>query len=312
MARALNVFLVCAVLLGGLAASQDYQRADVFGGYSYLNVDTNGLTSRQNLNGWESSLSINLNRWLAGESDFGGYYKGYSADGASAHVSDYGYLFGPRFNFRANAATSVFAHALFGVDHLGASASGYLFGVPVSGSGSQNSFAMAYGGGLQQKVTRHLAIRGGADYVVTDHNIFGGSGVHQNNFRVSVGIAYTFGDVQGQTALLRQPGTVSRVQSPQQAADLALGEDRLKRLGISEGAKSGYGFMITTIAPGSAAEQSGIWANDYIVAVNGTFVHTEEDVASALSTSSGKAVISIGKPTWWLSGRTVQHELVVQ
>jgi len=311
MTKALG-FVMCAMLLGGLAAAQEYQRAEVFGGYSYLNVDTNGLTSRQNLNGWESSFSVNVNKWLAGESDFSGYYKGYGADGVSAHVSDYGYFFGPRFSFRASPATSVFAHALFGADHLGGSASGSLFGVPVSGSGSQNSFAMAYGGGLQQKITRHVAIRGGADYVVTDHNIFGGSGVHQNNFRVSVGVAYTFGDVQGRTALLKQPGTASRVNPPQEPADLARGQDKLRALGISGGAKSMYGFIIATVTPGSAAERSGIFVNDYIVAVNGTTVHTEDDVASALSTSGGKAVIRIGKPTWWLTGDTVQHELVVE
>jgi hypothetical protein len=36
----------------GLAFGQD-SRADLFAGYSYVNIDTNGITSRQSGNGWE-------------------------------------------------------------------------------------------------------------------------------------------------------------------------------------------------------------------------------------------------------------------
>ena len=71
------VVLFC--LLANFAFAQE-SRADLFGGYSYVNIDTNGLTSRQNANGWEASISGNFNRWFAVEGDVSGYYKTYSVD----------------------------------------------------------------------------------------------------------------------------------------------------------------------------------------------------------------------------------------
>jgi len=46
---------------------RDVPKAEVFAGYSYLNLDTNQLTSRQSANGWESSVSGNFNKWLAAD-----------------------------------------------------------------------------------------------------------------------------------------------------------------------------------------------------------------------------------------------------
>src|ERR1700691_3659321 len=67
------------VLLFVLAVSSfsvcQYSRADLFAGYSYVNIDTNGLTSRQNANGWEAAVSGNFNKWFAVEGDVSGYYK---------------------------------------------------------------------------------------------------------------------------------------------------------------------------------------------------------------------------------------------
>ena len=172
------------LLVVGCSAQQgDFQRMAVYGGYSYLNVDTNGLTSRQSMNGWESGFSYNATSWLAAEANVSGYYKGASALGVSARASDYAYVFGPRFNYHV-----VYAHALFGVDHLGGSVSGG----SLSGSASQNGFAMAVGGGVQVPVARHVAVRGGMDYVMSRHNAFGGNAYTQNNFRAGAGVAFTF------------------------------------------------------------------------------------------------------------------------
>ena len=317
MARALTGFFLCTVLLGGLAAAQEYQRAEVFGGYSYLNVDTNGLTSRQSLNGWESSLSININKWLAGEGDVSGYYKGYSALGVSARVSDYGYVFGPRFNYRPNDSSTVFVHTLFGGDHLGGSVSGSLFGIPISGSASQNGFAMAFGGGVQQKVAPHFAVSASTDWVLTRHNIFGGNRVNQNNFRVGVGVVYTFGAVQTlATSAQKQQHPVMQQQQPpsrttQQVENLQLGKLRLEKVGLSGEAKSIYGFTVTGVVPNSPAERAGISVGDFIVAVDGRPIKTDDDLYAALSASSGKAVVTTSRPEW-LSNITRQHELVVQ
>src|ERR1700733_4341651 len=116
--RRVCTLLFCLVV-PSVAFSQE-SRADLFAGYSYLNIDTNGLTPRQSANGWEASVSGNFNKWFAVEGDVSGYYKTYSIDLASLNLStldvtvtDYSYAAGPRINLRP-----IFFHALFGGDHL--------------------------------------------------------------------------------------------------------------------------------------------------------------------------------------------------
>jgi hypothetical protein len=171
-----------AAAVGGNAPQRALQ-ADVFVGYAYLNVDTNGVLGlpRQNLNGWETAIAVG-NKWIEGEGDFGGYYKGNIAgSGLGAH--DYSFLGGPRLRIGP-----VFFHGLVGGDQLTGP-----FG-PFGVSNSQTGFSAALGGGVQSKAFGgHWAIRSSADYAISRHNIFGGPAVTQNNFRVSGGIVYVFG-----------------------------------------------------------------------------------------------------------------------
>jgi hypothetical protein len=180
--RYVCAFVFCFVV-SSFAFGQD-SRADLFGGYSYVNIDTNGLTSRQNANGWEASVSGNFNKWFAVEGDVSGIYKSYSINladlagigVATAKVSDYTFAAGPRINFKP-----IFIHALFGGDHLAATES--VSGASGSLSQSQDGLAGLAGGGVQFKVSGPWSIRASADYVFTRHNIFVGSSVTQNNYR---------------------------------------------------------------------------------------------------------------------------------
>ena len=81
--RHVCVLLLSCCISSGLAFAQDEPRGEIFGGYSYLNIDTNGLSSRQNANGWEAAISGNFDRWFAVEGDVSEYYKSYSIDLAS-------------------------------------------------------------------------------------------------------------------------------------------------------------------------------------------------------------------------------------
>lgn len=105
--RVRAMFLVLGLWLCRSTVAQDIPKAEVFAGYSYLNVDGN---PRQSANGWEVSASGNLNRWLAIETDVSGYYKSFDFAGATVlRFQEYGLAAGPRFNFRP-----VFVHALAG------------------------------------------------------------------------------------------------------------------------------------------------------------------------------------------------------
>ena len=92
---------VCTALLFCLsmatAFAQDTPRAEVFGGYSYLHIDTQGVTGstldalcnntfgtgtcpagtfqvHNAFNGWNGSVQANVNRWLGVAADFSGHY----------------------------------------------------------------------------------------------------------------------------------------------------------------------------------------------------------------------------------------------
>jgi hypothetical protein len=267
--RPVCAFLLFCLIASRLSSAQE-SRADVFAGYSYLNVDTNGLSSRQSANGWEGSLSGNFNKWFAAEASVSGYYRNYDVLGINVAVRDYSYLAGPRVNFKP-----LFVHALIGGDHLSAGALG--------ASASQDGLAGAFGGGLQWRFSRELSFRTSADYVFSRHNILGGSSVTQNNFRVSVGIVYGFGTVR-----------VASTEPHQEAVHTPGAGMRISALGIMAAAGSNQGAEVTNEAPNSMAALGGIHVGDVINAVDGMPVKSPAELATALSGVASGSKVRIG------------------
>jgi hypothetical protein len=270
------IFLVW-LFVCGFAFGQD-SRADLFGGYSYLNIDTNGLTSRQSANGWEASVSGNFNKWFAVEGDVSGYYKTYSVNLAllnlgslDVKVTDYSYAAGPRINLRP-----IFIHALFGGDHLTGSALGY--------SASQDGLAGAIGGGVQWKVSGPWSVRASADYTFTRHNIFGGPAYTQNNVRASAGIVYSFG------------GTERASKAPRQSVPRSSGGAGMliPSLGITATMGNNPGAEITDEAPNGAAALAGLHPGDVIDQVDGKRVSTPTELAAELANRPTGDRITIG------------------
>jgi len=261
------------------ARAQDTSKLDVCVGYSYLNVDTNGadfqslgITSRQGANGWEGSASGNVYKWLAAEADFSGYYKTYPVDLSSfglntvdVNVRDYGFLGGPRVNFGP-----AFIHGLVGADHLTGSA--------MDASASQDSFAAAFGGGLQVPVASRFAIRASADYVLTRHNIFkvvdsALPNYTQNNFRASIGVVFRFG---------ASGGTGSRVSGEPESA--ATGNEEAPLLGVA-GYERSDGFFVLSVRALSVAAAAGIKPGDVVMSIDARPVQSSRDIEAACATS---------------------------
>ena len=117
------------------------------------------------------------------------------------------FLFGPRVAARGDRVTP-FAHALFGGAHISRDfvvtpVTPVPPGIgPVAFDASETAFAMAVGGGVDIKLTDHVALRAiQADYlmtrfdegrVITPFGQFPGSG-SQHNARISVGVVFRFG-----------------------------------------------------------------------------------------------------------------------
>jgi len=165
--RKVGLLLLLAALFAiPLSAQNDYPKAEVFGGFSFLR------SGGQNLAGWQGSVAGNFHRNIGVVGDFGGQYKSISGVG----VSTYQFLLGPRFSVRGKGFTA-FSHFLVGGVNIGAG----LEGVSVRASG----LALGVGGGVDVNLGKSVAIRvmqldWGATRVLGEwetHNIRYGAGV---------------------------------------------------------------------------------------------------------------------------------------
>ena len=224
MCRSCNCVFISALLavLFSLAASaQEFPKAEVFGGYSYLHIDTQGITTASlntqcavafgagcpvtfqvhpGFNGWNIAPQVNLNRWFGVKAQIAGQYGNVVSikfnstlpipplSFPNQHIYDF--LFGPVISHRGDKYTA-FVHGLFGAQHVGFTgnvavpAGGFSFAGP-----SETDFAFALGGGLDVKVSKHFAVRAGQfDYEFVNSS----GGGHQNDFRFSAGVVFGFG-----------------------------------------------------------------------------------------------------------------------
>jgi hypothetical protein len=161
--------LLCTFSLAAFAQEMGATpKAEIFGGYQYTRFD-GGV----NANGWDTAVTGNLNHWFGIAADFSGAYK--SQNGVS--FNNYTYTFGPVVSYRHNETFTPFAHFLAGGFRASAA-----FG---SLSGSDNGFAMMFGGGVDVKATRRVAVRAiQFDWLSLHAN---GSS-DNNNMRISTGL----------------------------------------------------------------------------------------------------------------------------
>jgi hypothetical protein len=168
MFRRLAILCGMIFLLSVTAHAQDSDKVELYGGYAFLHVDT---SPSFNQNGWEASGQYKFASWLGAVADFSGDYGSHSA-------TTY-YLFGPQVSWPARV--SPFGHILFGGVHASSS-------IPGVASISDNSFAVAVGGGIDAKIFGPVNWRVfQGDWIHS--TVFGGT---QNNARVSTGIVIKF------------------------------------------------------------------------------------------------------------------------
>ena len=173
---------------GVAAQAQDVPKVDIFAGYSYVraNPSTSGVSSFS-LNGGSASVAYNVNNWLSGVADFGGYHNG-NILGTNVDGTLSTYLFGPRVSYRHLGRITPFGQALFGVAHESGSLSG-----STTITGSNNSFAMTIGGGVDYRLSHHFDLRPlQVEYLLTRFPEAGTGAQSQNNLRVSTGIVFKF------------------------------------------------------------------------------------------------------------------------
>jgi hypothetical protein len=189
-------FVLGGALILGLclsAAAVDEPREEVFGGVSFLHIDTMGATGiKRNYVGWDSEFQYNINKILGITADIGGNYGRLAPNIPNSH--SYTYTFGPTFSVRREYAV-IFVHTLFGANSTD------IFTTAVSGtSNSDTAFAMTWGGGIDVKLSKMFALRlAQLDWVYTRHDLslvtLNGATLkdHQNNIRYTGGITINLG-----------------------------------------------------------------------------------------------------------------------
>jgi peptidoglycan-associated lipoprotein len=186
-----------AILLGfftsfiGLSArpvSAQVARMEVGGEYSFVNTNAPpGGCGCFSMNGGTGWFAYNLFPNLAVIGEIGGEYAS-NIDHTSADLTLTSFLGGARYSRRWFKEIAPFGQLLLG----GAHASGALTPTSSGQSSSANAFAMVAGGGMDLEMSRHWKVRLiEVDYFLTRFD--NRSNDHQNNLRVSLGVAYRFG-----------------------------------------------------------------------------------------------------------------------
>ena len=150
-----KIFVWVAFFLGfsAVATAEDTRPIEIFGGYSYAQF--NGVNPGEDfdvhLNGWNASLTLNINNWAGFVSDFGGVYR--SVPEYHQQFKIHSILFGPKFTARTGRI-SPFAQILFGPANLN------VIDLRIDQEDySSSDFSISVGGGLDVKVNDFISVR---------------------------------------------------------------------------------------------------------------------------------------------------------
>jgi hypothetical protein len=169
-------FLVA--VLAAVSFAQRLPELEVFGGYSYLRVDSPsfGFSDYTNLSGWNAAITApHLYEQLGLTVNASGNY------GPGLKV--YNFLLGPQITFE-KGPIQFYANLLFGKAET-------KIAVKEVGRNEATSVGrgVALGGGVEINVTRRFAVKLlDADYIYAKT-----FGVSQPNIRISTGLVYRFG-----------------------------------------------------------------------------------------------------------------------
>ena len=161
-----------------VAGATDVPKMETFLGYNYVRFNPNSdVFPSFNANGGGGQFVYNFNKWIGAAVDLGAVTRG-SFDNFNVDATVINFVAGPRITYHNHSRFVPFAQVLFGGAYSTASAEVTLLGGAVIPPGtilpspvtarvnaSNTGFAMMAGGGLDIKVSKHIALRPiGADY----------------------------------------------------------------------------------------------------------------------------------------------------
>jgi opacity protein-like surface antigen len=209
-----TALLLCSALLASAQSPNpdQYSKVEVFVGYSALGeANGRGISFGPNAfvganysaakAGFETSIIRNFSKHFGIKGDFSAHFNNQSGRGPIAACTPvcttvtqdfqlktrvYNFLAGPEFKARNNTRFTPFAHVLGGIAHTSASfrTQGPTFNLLLKKS--DNSFAMALGGGIDIRASKRVSFRALMDYnPVFVHDSTSGT---RDFVRVSLGV----------------------------------------------------------------------------------------------------------------------------
>lgn len=191
------IMLACAAPLALAQSTDDYNKVDVYVGYSQNRADT-GLSDsdpdfddfideREGLHGIEAAVTGNVSRYVGLKGDYAFHRKSFDiSDGVDTFDVDTNFhtlVGGVQFKDNAKETkVKPFAHLMAGFTH----AKFDIDGVSDFDGDSETGFAGVIGGGLDFRVSERVDIRA----VQFDYNPTRLGGQTQHNFRIGVGVVF--------------------------------------------------------------------------------------------------------------------------
>jgi len=221
------LFFSAVLLTASVATAADSPKMEAFLGYNWVRFSPespnlpnfSGLPTFD-LNGGNGQLVYNFTPEFGAVLDIGAVHAG-SVFGIGNNITNHGvdhtlvdFVIGPRYTFRRHSRWMPFAQALFGGARASSSTGitllqggaiwpppgiilppGTVQPIGATLQAERTGFAMLLGGGLDIKVSKHIALRPvGADYyLVRLPSFVTGNDTNKNHFRYSAGVNFLFG-----------------------------------------------------------------------------------------------------------------------
>ena len=324
---------ICVLLLAGFStiafAQKDIPRVQVFGGFSYLHIDTQGVTGTSldarcnrissgacptgtfhihpNANGWNASADVAVHRWFGIKADFSGHYltpltlspaaqsvvTKAGVSGFPPNATNYAFLFGPVAHRDFHRYT-VFGHALVGLDR-------FSFGTITTPPFTVSSVSVPSMHVNIANTGLGVAFGGGFDVKINDRFSIRTGQIDylytQHNFNFIVKTVNTHqNNIRASVGLVFHFGV--RPTQPTQPATHRVSSGStdtmpIPALGIYVRSDNA-GARITEVVPNSVAASAGVHPDDIINSVNNAHIRTATELAGIVSSIAPGSTVRLG------------------
>jgi hypothetical protein len=172
-----TIMIACATAFTFAQGSDDYNKYDVYVGYSHARVDLGG--DREGFNGVEGAVTGNISRYVGLKGDYAFHFKSFGTSPFNVDAKTHTLVGGLQIKDNSTETRlKPFLHVMAGFANARATASGF--------SDSSTGFAGIIGGGLDIRAGKRVDVR----VVQLDYNPTRIEGEWQHNFRIGAGIVF--------------------------------------------------------------------------------------------------------------------------